>query len=66
MKSTRIGEYTVVKAIGRINNNAVSYEVTKDHPQKVTRIAELHNLNAKLDIHKLLKIMRSGEGGVAE
>ena len=39
MKSTRIGEYTVVKAIGRINNNAVSYEITKDHSQKVTRIA---------------------------
>ena len=42
------------------------YEVTKDNPQKVTRIAELHNLNAKLDIHTLLKIMRSGERGVAD
>ena len=59
MKSTNIGEYAVVKTIGIINNSTVSYEVTKDHPQKVTRIAELHNLNTKLDIHMLLKIMRS-------
>ena len=32
MKSARIREYTVVKAIGRTNNNTVIYEVTKDNP----------------------------------
>ena len=59
MKNTRIGEYTVGRTLGRINNNCVSYEVTNNN-QNNTLTAEIHQLTNSLTLQTLVETVKNG------